>query len=735
MLRQPLYAARRQGVELIGARIISRQSIGATGLASPRYYANLNSNNSNTKKSIADPQPVILPGSASTTTTKGPRPPAPGPIASVSPASSASLSAPTPATPSSASTIPPENVPLVPPPPPTRDVPITPPTKPTPSSAGPAPPATPPPPTASSTPPPRRRKPGRLRRFFTSILLLTGFSYGLGIYYSLVNDNFHDFFTEYIPFAEDAVFYFEERQFRRRFPNASTRTLSHPRHEGNHVTIPSGSGMSWRLAQEDARTSPDLSQKGPHNSALEGAALASSPAPEAKQPLQKAAEPAKAAKKPKPKDDPPPPAPEPPKSAGPLGGERVQIANKEEQIHKQHENEKVVIQEKERAVEKEAPTQTFKVEPKIPPIELLKVPDAEEPIVQDMVKSINNIITVINADHASNKYSPAIEDAKAHIAQIGRKILAVKEQAVEEKLRATHSEFDQAAKELVRRLEEEMVEQESRWQDDFESERKRIAESYDEKLKTELNRAKEIYDQQVRNELLEQAIQLKRQFASEVQDQVEKERDGRLGKLTELSQSVDQLEDLTTGWNDVVDASLKTQHLAVAVDAVRSILEDVQQPRPFIRELAALRETASDDPVVRTAIETIDPGTYRYGIPSSAQLIDRFRRVSSEVRKAALLPEHAGAASHAASVVLSKVLFKKQGLAVGDDVESVLTRAEALLEEGDLDGAAREMNSLTGWAKTLSKDWLADVRKVLEVQQALEVITAEARLRSLQVEA
>jgi mitofilin len=102
-------------------------------------------------------------------------------------------------------------------------------------------------------------------------------------------------------------------------------------------------------------------------------------------------------------------------------------------------------------------------------------------------------------------------------------------------------------------------------------------------------------------------------------------------------------------------------------------------------------------------------------------LIDRFRRVASEVRKASLLPDDAGVASHASSWVLSHVMFKKEGLAEGNDVESILTRTQTYLEEGDLDSAAREMNGLQGWAKTLSKDWLGEVRKVLEVQQALDV--------------
>jgi len=148
----------------------------------------------------------------------------------------------------------------------------------------------------------------------------------------------------------------------------------------------------------------------------------------------------------------------------------------------------------------------------------------------------------------------------------------------------------------------------------------------------------------------------------------------------------------------------------------------------------AVKELASDDPVVAAAIASINPTAYQRGIPSLAQIVDRFRRVANEVRKASLLPEDAGIASHAASFLLSKFMFKKPGLADGDGVESILTRTENYLEEGNLDEAAREMNTLQGWAKLLSKDWLADVRRVLEVRQALEVIEAEARLRCLQVE-
>lgn len=370
-------------------------------------------------------------------------------------------------------------------------------------------------------------------------------------------------------------------------------------------------------------------------------------------------------------------------------------------------------------------------------IDPINVPKAQEPVVQDLVKMLNDIILVVNADNANARFSAAIGKAKGELNRIGSKIQALKDAAAKDadaKIKSTHSDFDRAAKELIKRLENEMHQQEAQWKDEYEKERSKIQQSYEQKLKSELEKAAQVNEQKLRNELLEQAVEMKRKFVADVKDRVESERNARLGKLSDLTATVHDLEKLTSDWNSVVDTNLKTQHLHVAVEAVRSSLEKSATPKPFIRELAALKEIADDDPVVNAAIASINPTAYQRGVPSSAQLIDRFRRVAGEVRKASLLPEEAGVASHASSYVLSKLLFKKKGLAEGDDVESILTRTETLLEEGDLDAAAREMNGLKGWAKTLSKDWLGEVRKVLEVKQALDVIATEARLQSLRVE-
>jgi mitofilin len=517
------------------------------------------------------------------------------------------------------------------------------------------------------------------------LFLTTGLAYGGGIFLALRSDNFHDFFTEYVPFGEESVLYFEERDFYRRFPNATGHANRLPpvqKEESQKVTIPGKSGLSWKVSEEEPK---DLTHKGPHNSAV--------------QKQEEKAKPADADAK-----------------------SQAVLKAKEDRAAKESAKKQEAVKAEAKEQPKEEPRQ-----PAVSTLQLINVKEGDDPVVQELVKMFNDVITVITADGAADKYSAPITKVRSGLETIGEKIAELRTQAhkeAEEEIKKAHEMFDESAKDLMRRIDEARAAEAAQFREEFETEREKLSHAYQEKIKTELQRAQELAEQRLRNELVEQAIELNRKYLNDVKELVEREREGRLSKLSELTANVNQLEKLTTGWSDVIDTNLKTQQLQVAIDAVRSVLEKADKPRPFVRELVAVKELASDDPVVEAAIASINPTAYQRGIPSTPQIIDRFRRVANEVRKASLLPEDAGIASHAASVVLSKVMFKKDGLAGGDDVESILTRTETLLEEGNLDAAAREMNTLQGWAKILSKDWLGDVRRVLEVQQALDVSTS-----------
>ena len=542
--------------------------------------------------------------------------------------------------------------------------------------------------------PPKKGLLRRLRNFVFTLMILGAVGFGGGVWYSRINDDFHDFFTEYVPFGEQAVLYLEEREFKRRFPK-SPQSTSRPRELDAPVKIPAQSGASWRVAD-----SADLSSR-------QSSASPSAP----KKPSTQASVPDEAGK---------------PSTAKPSSVEigAVQPKTVEKPTVETQTTTNPVLSTSEPANFKAPEVNEPSKFPPLKPIDLMTLPEAKEPVVRDLVHMLNDLILVINADNAHAKYGTTVNKAKGDIAKVGSKLKDMRdgvEKKAAKEIRLKIEEFDKGAMELIGRVERAMAAQEVQWRQDFETQMKQVRDSYDERVKLLAEREKQLSEEKLHTQLLEQAIALKKEFTREVESRVEEEREGRLGKLTDLSAAVSKLEKLTLGWNDVVDSNLQTQQLHVAVEAVRASLEDSQHPRPFIRELVALKEIAADDGVVDAAIASVNPVAYQRGIPTSAQLVDRFRRVADEVRKASLLPDEAGVASHASSWVLSHVMFKKQGLAQGDDVESILTRTQTYLEEGDLDAAAREMNGLQGWARTLSKDWMGEVRKVLEVQQALDV--------------
>lgn len=587
---------------------------------------------------------------------------------------------------------------------------------------------------------PKKKKKGffrRLRNFFLTLTLLGALGFGGGVWYSRINDNFHDFFTEYVPYGEQAVLYLEENEFKKRFPNVASKVAGVRRgHDSEQVKIPAQSGASWRVAdgREPAGRQSSALPKGSSSSSgsskkAEPVVVAQAKEETAKLPLAEATT-----------TDPHQLVPAP-------KGSKKEVEKKPEVSSRSRSKSKSKSEQApEPVVSAVAPvastvaagadaaagTKPYKAPevdepsrwPPASPIDPLAVPHASDTVVQDLVRMLNDIITVINHDGANDKYGATIGKAKNEVNKVGDKIRALKAAAVEDAAKQVAQRvdtFDKAANELVSRLEATLVAQEQQFQAEFQAEMERLRKAYDNKVDLIQQRERDLAEEKLRNQLIEQSVQLQRQFARDIKQHVEAERGGRLGKLGELTAAVANLESLTAGWNEVVDANLRTQQLHVAVEAVRASLEDAHHPRPFIKELVALKEIAAQDPVVDAAIASIHPSAYQRGIPTSAELIDRFRRVAGEVRKASLLPDDAGVASHASSYVLSKVLFKKQGLANGDDVESILTRTQTFLEEGDLDNAAREMNGLKGWSKTLSRDWLGEVRKVLEVRQALEV--------------
>lgn len=366
---------------------------------------------------------------------------------------------------------------------------------------------------------------------------------------------------------------------------------------------------------------------------------------------------------------------------------------------------------------------------------------AEEPIISQLASTIDTLASSLSATSsvagdASTSSPPSppavLSQAQTDLSALSNRLKALKEEEktkLEKSLQAKAAEFDKTLKQR----ESEWTNKEGQLLEGWNQEREKLVEGWRKVLDRELEGQRVGIEQRLREEVIAQGIELQRRWLRSIKAQVESERGGRLAKLDNLTTSFKQLERITLDNSNHLDANLSLHTLWSALRAVQAKAD--RGNVSFEDELRVLKSAASSQvfskdertrDVIAAMIDSIEAsGSASQGIKSFPSLAGWFSTtLLPKIQSVSLVPaEHeAGILSHLASAGLSRVLFRrKAGWVEGDDVGAVLARAEYLLAEKDLDGAAREMNQLQGWAGKLAGDWLREARKRLEVEQALNV--------------
>ncbi|CAE7079875.1 unnamed protein product [Rhizoctonia solani] len=366
--------------------------------------------------------------------------------------------------------------------------------------------------------------------------------------------------------------------------------------------------------------------------------------------------------------------------------------------------------------------------------------DGSEPVIAQLAKTIDSLAAFVQANPAALASAQGVLSiAQGDLEKLGAKFESAKTEErkkLEKKLEAQAKEYEDKLLGLEMEGKERLDKQEEDWKGVFEEERRKIIAAYRQKLEKELETQGEIINQRLKEEVTAQGIELQRRWIREIKVRVESERAGRLAKLDSLSTSLKKLERTTADNASYLDQNIRIHGVLSALRAtVRQALESNER-RGFRDELRVLRNVAGEEggEVLDGLLKSQVPDE---GVEPRADLVEWFRTsVAPSVRKAALVPDtSAGVLSHLASYVFSSLRSTPApSLASnGNDVLSVLSRAEYYLGVKDLDSATREVNQLQGWPKRLVKDWLDAARKRLEVEQALDVVQTGATLASLLV--
>jgi len=368
-----------------------------------------------------------------------------------------------------------------------------------------------------------------------------------------------------------------------------------------------------------------------------------------------------------------------------------------------------------------------------------------EPIISHLTHIIDDLIPYLQSDPVvASKAADVLDSAQKDLKLLVDQFEKTREDeriALEAKLDEQSHEYSLKLLELELETRDRLDNQQEDFRKAFEEERGKIIQAYREKLENELKTQTDLINERyvclilslyffsrytrLKEEVIAQGIELQRRWIRDIKIRVEHERGGRLAKLDELSADLKRLGSVIHDNTSYLDDNIRVHALWSAIRALDSATQSSVR-KPFREELRVLRHitVAREDPVVTAALDSLEKTDVPdVGVEPFADLSTWFiNEVSPKVSEVALVPnENAGVLSYIASRIFSNLRFKRHGLVAGDDVLSVLARAEYYLNEQDLDSATRELNQLKGSAKVMLHDWLEAARRRLEVRQALEV--------------
>lgn len=198
--------------------------------------------------------------------------------------------------------------------------------------------------------------------------------------------------------------------------------------------------------------------------------------------------------------------------------------------------------------------------------------------------------------------------------------------------------------------------------------------------------------------------------AAQAAEQVQQEVSGVKGEVASLADTVQK----------IANAQAQAQSLVLAAGQLGATVASGQ---PFEAELKTARAVAGSDAAVVQALDTLAPLAGK-GVPTRAQLADRFGPLADEIVKADIKGSGATWVDQVTGTLSTLVTVRRQGGGiVGDTAEAVTARAEAAVHQGNLTAAVGELSALTGPAAQAAAGWLADAKARLGADAAGKTLT------------
>jgi hypothetical protein len=186
-------------------------------------------------------------------------------------------------------------------------------------------------------------------------------------------------------------------------------------------------------------------------------------------------------------------------------------------------------------------------------------------------------------------------------------------------------------------------------------------------------------------------------------------------QLTTLDQRIAKLEAALPELSTAIDRSAASAKSGAAAIAFANLRNAVTAGRPYAAELAALKSLIPD-PGDLGAL----PSHAETGVPTVAELSANLTKLAEASAAPPTAPAETSILDSMMASAKSAISIRRVGADVtGDEPAAMLARAEASLQQGDLEAAIKEVETLPAPTRDAFAHWLDDARARVSANDSL----------------
>jgi len=166
--------------------------------------------------------------------------------------------------------------------------------------------------------------------------------------------------------------------------------------------------------------------------------------------------------------------------------------------------------------------------------------------------------------------------------------------------------------------------------------------------------------------------------------------------------------------------ALRAEAVVLAVGQLRTALRSA---KPFTKEVAAVHAITTDDREIGALLDQLQPLSDS-GVPTRDELRTDFGRLAPDIVRSAVVGDGSSWWRQTLYRVESVISIRRVGQAVpGDKTDAVVARAEAKLDEDDLQGAIDTLRALAGLPADVAAPWIHDAEQRVAADRAESELT------------